>query len=76
MEKEGASRLSSEKTVFVFLSDEIVSMPYETYQMTLQAFESETSLEQYYRLMKQRQIFDRAYHEGFLSRMFQGNVLH
>jgi hypothetical protein len=75
IEKDGVSRLSSEKTVFVFLSDEIVSMPYETYQVTLQAFESETSLKQYYRLMKERQIFDRAYHEGFLSRMFEGNVL-
>jgi hypothetical protein len=50
-------------------------MPYDTYRMTLQAFESETSLDRYYTLMEQRGIFDRAYHEHFLSKMFEGKVL-
>jgi len=61
---------------FVFLSDEIMSMPYQTYCMTLKEFEKGISLDQYYSLMHQRGIFDRSYHESFLARMFQSDVLY
>ncbi|MBW1675823.1 MAG: hypothetical protein JRJ79_04305 [Deltaproteobacteria bacterium] len=53
-----------------------MSMPYETYRMTLKAFEMGISLDQYYALMHQRGIFDVSYHESFLAKMFQSDVLY
>jgi len=76
LEKEGPGHLTPEKTAFVFLSDEIMSMPYQTYCMTLKEFEKGISLDQYYSLMHQRGIFDRSYHEAFLARMFESDVLY
>jgi hypothetical protein len=76
LQKEGPSNLTPEKTAFVFLVDEIMSMPYQTYCMTLKEFEKGISLDQYYSLMHQRGIFDRSYHEAFLARMFESNVLY
>jgi hypothetical protein len=39
LEKGGLTSLRPQKTVFIFLADEIISMPYETYRMTLKLFE-------------------------------------
>jgi hypothetical protein len=50
-------------------------MPYETYRLTLQVFESATSSDKYYDLMAERGIFDRAYHEQFLARLLESSVL-
>jgi hypothetical protein len=76
LEEKGPNNLRPEKTVSIFLVDEIMSMPYETYRMTLKVFETGISLDRYYALMDQRSIFDLSYHEGFLSKMFQSNVLY
>jgi hypothetical protein len=76
LEEKGPNNLSHEKTVFIFLVDEIMSMPYETYRMTLKVFETGISLDQYYALMHQKSIFDLSYHESFLSKMFQSDVLY
>ena len=76
LEQKCPNDLKPEKTVFLFLVDEIMSMPYETYRMTLKVFETGISLDQYYALMHQRGIFDLSYHESFLSKMFQSDVLY
>ena len=76
LKEEGPGNLRSEKTVNLFLADEIMSMPYETYHMTLEAFERGISLDQYYRLMDQRGIFDRSYHRRLVAKMFQSDVLY
>ena len=76
LEKIGPNNLRHEKTVFIFLVDEIMSMPHETYRMTLRAFETGISLENYYRLMNQRGIFDPSYHQRFLAKMFESDVLY
>jgi len=73
LEKERPNNLRHQKTVFIFLVDQIMSMPYETYRMTLKAFEMGISLDQYYALMHQRGIFDVSYHESFLAKMFQSD---
>jgi hypothetical protein len=76
LQKEGPSNMRQEKTVFVFLADEIMSMSYETYRMTLKAFERGVSLDQYYILMGKRGIFSLSYHKNFLAKMFQSGVLY
>ena len=76
LEKEGPNALRPEKTVFILLADEIVSMPYETYRMTLKLFEAGISLDQYCSIMHKKGIFDLSYHERFLSKMFQSDVLY
>jgi hypothetical protein len=75
LEKQGPNDLKPEKTVFVFLADDILSMPHATYRVTLKEFEKGISPEQYYALMDQRRIFDRSYHERLLTRMFESHVL-
>lgn len=76
LQKAGHNNLEHQKTVFVFLVDEIMSMPYETYRRTLGVFETGISLDKYYTLMNQRGLFDRSYHERFLAKMFQSDVLY
>lgn len=76
LEKEGLTSLMPQKTVFIFLADEIISMPYETYRMTLKVFESGITLDQYYMLMRQRGIFDPSYHESFIAKMLENDVLY
>jgi hypothetical protein len=76
LEKEGTNRLRPKKTAFIFLADEILSMPYESYRVTLKEFESGTSLDEYYTLMRQRGIFDLQYHESFVAKMFENDVLY
>ncbi|MBW2081064.1 MAG: hypothetical protein JRI27_08930 [Deltaproteobacteria bacterium] len=76
LQKEGPANLRHEKTVSVFLADEILSMPYETYRMTIKVFERGLSLDQYYMLMRRKGIFDASYHKKFLAKMFQSGVLY
>ena len=76
LQKEGPANLRHEKTVSVFIADEIMSMPYETYRMTIKAFERGLSLDQYYMLMRRKGIFDASYHKEFLAKMFQNGVLY
>ena len=76
LEEKGYNNLTPNKTVFIFLAEEIMSMPYETYRMTLRAFETGISLDQYYLLMRQRGVFDLSYHENFIAKMFENNVLY
>ena len=76
LKKEGPGNLKREKTVLVFLADEIISMSYETYRLTLKAFERGLSLDQYYMLMRRRGIFDIAYYERLIDKLFQDNVLY
>jgi hypothetical protein len=75
LEKEGTHNLIKEKTVFIFLADDILSMPYATYSETLKVFEEGMSLETYYDLMKKREIFTLSYHERLIQRLLQSNVL-
>jgi len=75
LEKEGPHNLIKEKTVFIFLADDILSMPYAAYSETLKAFEEGMSLEIYYDLMKERGIFTPSYHERLIERLLQSNVL-
>jgi hypothetical protein len=75
LEKEGPHNMRGEKTVYIFLSDDILSMPYETYSKTLKAFEEGMSPETYYELMKKRGIFTPSYHEQLIQRLLQSNVL-
>jgi hypothetical protein len=75
LEKEGPDNLTPEKTVFIFLADDILSMPYETYSATLKAFEDGISLDEYYEMMKKRHIFTLSYHKDLLARLFQSDVL-
>ena len=56
LKKEGPGNLRSEKTVNLFLVDKIMNMPYETYGMTLEAFERGISLDQYYRWIKETSL--------------------
>jgi len=76
LEREGPNNLTPEKTVFIFLADDILSMPYETYQATLEAFETGISLDEYYELVKKRRIFTLSYHKGLIAKLFQSNVLY
>ena len=76
LQKEGPANLRHEKTVSVFLADEIMSMSYETYRMTIKVFERGLSLNQYYMLMRRKGIFDYSYHKKFLAKMFQNGVLY
>jgi hypothetical protein len=76
LEKEGPNNLTIEKTVFIFLEDEILSMTYETYSATLKAFEKNISLDEYYELMEKKRIFDLSYHKNLVAKLFQSNVLY
>jgi hypothetical protein len=76
LEKESPSNLSIEKTVFIFLVDEILSMPYETYRVTLKEFEKGISLDEYYELIKSRCIFNLSYHEDLVTKLLKSNVLY
>lgn len=76
LEHEGATNLTPEKTVFIFLKDEILSMPFITYRATLKEFEKGISLDDYYILMKRRKIFDILYHKELIEKLFKSNVLY
>ena len=76
MKKEGPGNLSSEKTVFIFLSDEILSMSHITYRTTLKKFETGFSLDNYYVLMRKKGIFTIPYHRELIAKLFQNDVLY
>jgi hypothetical protein len=76
LEKEGSANLPSEKTVFVFLADEILSMSYITYRSTLKKFENGFSLDDYYVLMRKKGIFTIPYHRDLIAKLFQNDVLY
>jgi len=76
LEKEDPNNLSPEKTVFIFLVDEILSMPYITYRSTIKEFEKGITLDEYYILMKRRDIFDIPYHKDLIAKLFKSDVLY
>jgi hypothetical protein len=75
LSKESPDTLIPEKTAFVFLEDDILSMPYATYDLTLKEFEKGISLEEYYALMDKKKIFSRSYHEQLTEKMLHSDVL-
>jgi hypothetical protein len=76
MEREGPKKLSAEKTVFLFLNDEIMSMTYETYRRTIHLFAQGVSLPEYYRRMEMSGIFSQEYHDGLVRKLFQSGILY
>ena len=76
MKKEGPGNLSSEKTVFIFLADEILSMSHITYRTTLKKFETGFSSDDYYVLMRKKGIFTIPYHRELIAKLFQNDVLY
>jgi hypothetical protein len=73
--KEGPQNLRPEKTVYVFLSDEILSLTYETYDFTLKEFENDITVDDYYTIMDKRGLFTHSYHENLIRKLFQSGVL-
>ncbi len=76
LKKESPDNLIPEKTVFIFLADEILSMSYITYRVTLKKFENGFSLDDYYVLMKKKGIFDIPYHKDLVAKLFKSDVLY
>ena len=76
LKKEGPVNVTPDKTVFIFLADEILSMSYITYQSTLKKFESGFSLDDYYVLMRKKGIFSVPYHRDLVAKLFQNSVLY
>jgi hypothetical protein len=71
------ANMGSEKTVFLFLVDEIISMPHETYNATLGEFEKGViSVDAYYQIMKRKGIFTLSYHRSLIAKLFQNDVLY
>ena len=75
LDKEGPQHLKEEQTVFIFLLDDILSLPYATYSETLKGFEEGMSPEAYYDLMNKKGIFTPSYHAYLIERLVQSNVL-
>ncbi|MGB9715490.1 MAG: B12-binding domain-containing radical SAM protein [Thermodesulfovibrionales bacterium] len=76
LEHEGVANLKPEKTVFIFLKDEILSMPFITYRATLKEFEKGISVDEYYTLMNRRKMFDISYHKELVEKLFESKVLY
>ena len=76
LEQKGQANLTPEKTVFFFLANEILSMPYITYRATVKEFEKGISLDEYYVLMNRRGIFDISYHKEIIEKLFKSYVLY
>jgi len=76
LKREGAKELRSKKTIYIFLEDDILSMPYKTYRYTIKQFEKGISVEEYYELMKEKHIFNESYHKNLIGRLFKSNVLY
>ncbi|MFH0932705.1 MAG: radical SAM protein [Nitrospirota bacterium] len=76
LRKEGPGHVTPEKTVFIFLADEILSMSYIVYRSTLKKFENGFSLDDYYVLMKKKGIFDIPYHKNLVAKLFKSDVLY
>lgn len=76
LNREGAKKLISKKTIYIFLEDDILSMPYKTYCYTIKKFEKGISIDEYYELMKEKGIFSESYHKDLVARLFKSNVLY
>ena len=76
LDREGAGNLRPEKTVFLFLCDEIISMTNDTYNATIREFEKGISIGEYYERMKKKRIFTPSYHAQLISKLFRNNVLY
>jgi len=76
LKEEGPHSLTPEKTVFIFLADEILSMSYTTYEATLKEFEKGISIDEYYALMNSRGIFSHQYHRDLIEKLCRCRVLH
>jgi hypothetical protein len=76
IDKEGVGALKSERTVFIFLADEILSMTRETYNSTLKEFEKGISLTEYYEIVEKKGIFTPSYHKDLIAKLFESNVLY
>jgi hypothetical protein len=76
LEKEGVHNLTPDRTVFIFLIDDILSMSYETYRLTIKTFEKRITLDEYNELMGERQIFTPSYHKNLIAKLFQSDVLY
>ena len=74
--RKSAKKLRSKKTIYIFLEDDILSMPYKTYRHTIKEFEKGISIDEYYELMKEKRIFSKAYHKNLVERLFKSNVLY
>jgi hypothetical protein len=75
LSKENPNDLKPEKTAFVFLEDEILSMPYATYRLTLKEFEKGICVKEYYTLMDKKKIFNPSYHEQLTDKLLKNDVL-
>ncbi len=76
IDKQGANLLKPERTVFIFLADEILSMTYDTYNSTLKEFEKGISLTEYYEIMEKKGIFNPSYHKDLIAKLFASDVLY
>ncbi len=76
LEKEGPGSITPDKTAFIFLADEILSMSYITYRTTLKKFENSFSLDDYYVLMRKKGIFTIPYHRELIAKLFENDVLY
>jgi hypothetical protein len=74
--KEGVDSLKPERTVFIFLAGEILSMAHETYNSTLKEFEKGISLQEYYEMMEKKGIFSPSYHKDLIAKLFASDVLY
>jgi hypothetical protein len=74
--KNGADRLVADMTIFIFLSDEIISMTYDTYRATIHEFEKGISVDEYYQIMERKKIFTHSYHKKLVAKLFQSDVLY
>lgn len=72
IEKTFAAQL----TVYIFLIDEILTMPFETYKETIKRFEEGISLKEYYNLMEKNKIFNLSYHQELIKKLFESYVLY
>lgn len=76
IDKQGVNALKPEKTVFIFLAHEILSMTYETYHSTLKEFEGRISPREYYQMMEKKGIFNTFYHKDLIAKLFASDVLY
>jgi hypothetical protein len=76
LNKQGSGNLVADKTVFIFLADEILSMSYITYRSTLKKFENGISLDDYYVLMRKKGVFTVPYHRDLIAKLFHHDVLY
>jgi hypothetical protein len=75
LSREGTKNLSPDRTVYIFLTNEILSFTYETYDLTLKEFEKGIAVDEYYKIMDKRGIFTTSYHENLIKKLFQSRVL-